>query len=113
VNSIPVLKEVVLSSEYGPFLPRVPKLAQNYPNPFNVQTVIPYSLSCETDVKLEVFNVLGQKVRTLFRGKQYSGGHEVVWDGRGDDGEALASGVYFYRLEAGGVVLARKALLLR
>ena len=113
VNSIPVLKEVVLSSEYGPFLPKVPKLAQNYPNPFNVRTVIPYFLSDEMEVKLEVFNVLGQKVRTLFVGKQYSGGHEVVWDGRGDDGEALANGVYFYRLETGGVVLTRKALLLR
>ncbi|RLC78282.1 MAG: hypothetical protein DRI61_10110 [Chloroflexi bacterium] len=113
VNSIPVLKEVVLSSEYGPFLPKVPKLAQNYPNPFNVRTVIPYSLSDETEVKLEVFDVLGQKVRTLFVGRQYSGGHEVVWDGRGDDGEALASGVYVYTLEAGGTLLTRKALLLR
>ncbi len=88
-------------------------LSQNYPNPFNPNTLIAYSLPDPARVRLTVYNLLGQKVRTLVRRHQAAGNHEVVWDGKNDSGVNLESGVFFYRLQIGGGSRTRRMILLR
>ncbi len=73
-------------------------LRQNYPNPFNPSTTIYFGLSQDINVKLEVYNILGQKVRTLKNGFMPGGRHKVLWDGRNDSGQKVSSGVYIYNL---------------
>ena len=99
-------------------LPQQMHLAQNYPNPFNPETVIRYQLSVVSDVKLEVYNLLGQKIATLIDARQGAGEYRVRWDGRDRHGSPVGSGVYFYRLSANGnnsaaTVQTRKMILLR
>ena len=83
-----------------PELPAVYALEQNYPNPFNPTTQIKYALPRTSSVTLRVYNVLGQEVATLLNGEQPAGYHSVAWDGRNNRGEAIGSGLYFYRIEA-------------
>ena len=94
-------------------LPRELSLAQNQPNPFNPSTTISFSLPARAVVSLEVFNVLGQKIRTLAEGGLEAGVHTVVFDGRDDRGQELASAMYFYRLKAGAEVRTRKMMLVK
>lgn len=88
-------------------------LAQNYPNPFNPSTTIRYSLKKRSDVALEIYNMLGQRVKTLAAGEQVTGTYSVLWDGTNNAGAPVASGVYIYRLRAGDFVASRKLMLLR
>lgn len=76
-------------------------------------TTIRYELARTSKVTLEIYNTLGQKVRTLVSGVQATGGYDVIWDGRSETGARIASGVYFYRLNADGVVRTRKMLLVK
>jgi hypothetical protein len=89
-------------------LPTGLALEQNYPNPFNPSTTIRYSLPRKSSVQLAIFNTLGQRVATLVRGEKEAGYHEVRFEASG-----LASGVYFYQLQAGEYVATKKLLLLR
>jgi hypothetical protein len=75
-------------------------LDQNYPNPFNPSTTISFDIPVSSSVTLRVLNVIGQEVRTLVQGTLSQGRHEVVWNGVDDAGRALASGIYFYDLNA-------------
>ncbi|MEW6049759.1 MAG: M6 family metalloprotease domain-containing protein [Candidatus Zixiibacteriota bacterium] len=88
-------------------------LSQNYPNPFNPSTQIEFSLSDSGPARLEIFNLLGQKVRTLVDGRELSGGSTVVWDGTTDAGTEVSSGVYMYRLTVGDRSMVRKMMLVR
>ena len=88
-------------------------LLQNYPNPFNPATIITYDLPANGPVRLDVFNIVGQKVSTLVNEVQYAGKWTVKWNGTDDLGTAVTSGVYFYRLATPDVVLSRKMLLLK
>jgi hypothetical protein len=82
-------------------LPNTYTLLQNYPNPFNPSTNITYSLPASAEVTLTIFNVVGQRVRTLVeKAGQLSGSYTVSWDGKNDSGQPVASGNYLYRLEA-------------
>lgn len=83
------------------------ELAQNYPNPFNPSTVIAYRLPAPSDVKLEIFDALGRKVTTLVDARQSAGAHRVVFNAVPFN---LSSGMYFYRLSAGGVSETRKMI---
>ncbi|MDX1430365.1 MAG: T9SS type A sorting domain-containing protein [Rhodothermales bacterium] len=83
-------------------------LGQNYPNPFNPSTTISFSLPTAEDVKLRVFNVLGAHVETLVAGPRTAGRYEVAWDA-----SRLASGIYFYRLEAGGYSASKSLVVLK
>lgn len=88
-------------------------LMQNYPNPFNPMCEIEYALSTDCQVTLSIYNILGQKVRVLVDEYQDGGFKSVKWDGKDDQGQEVASGVYFYRLQAKDFVQAKKMLLLR
>ncbi len=88
-------------------------LLANYPNPFNATTTIVYRLHIAAELELEIYNLRGQRVRLLKRGYQRAGGHQVEWDGRGDDGGEVAMGVYFYRLRAEGAQQVRKMVLVK
>ncbi|MDX9859029.1 MAG: FlgD immunoglobulin-like domain containing protein [candidate division Zixibacteria bacterium] len=94
-------------------LPSQFTLDQNYPNPFNPSTTISYALPSPALVSVDVFNVLGQKVRTLVDETQEAGRHEVVWDGTDAAGITVSSGVYFYRVTADDITRSRKMLLLK
>jgi hypothetical protein len=88
-------------------------LAQNYPNPFNPTTTISYSIAKRAQVRLVIFDVRGALVRTVVDGPQVANAYSVVWDGRDDRGNPAASGVYFYRLIAGGFRVSKKLVLIR
>jgi hypothetical protein len=87
-------------------------LGNNYPNPFNPATTIKYALPEAGFVKLEVYNVVGQVVRTLVAGQQNAGRYLVQWNASDDSGRSLSSGIYFYRLQAGSEFLEVKKMLL-
>lgn len=88
-------------------------LYQNYPNPFNPVTTISFYLPAPERVVLTIYNARGERVRKLFDGFQDFGRVELPWNGRNDAGDAVGSGVYFYRLRAGKTVLTRKLTLLK
>ncbi|MBN1999569.1 gliding motility-associated C-terminal domain-containing protein [candidate division KSB1 bacterium] len=81
-------------------VPRTLSLLQNYPNPFNPSTAIPFCLPEPAHVKIEIYNTLGQKIRTFSDQNHDPGTYRIVWDGKNDAGEKVAAGVYFYRLQA-------------
>ncbi len=88
-------------------------LQQNYPNPFNSGTVIRFALPSDEQVELTLYNLAGQQVATLVTGRRQAGSYAVSWDGQDESGRALATGLYFYRLQAGEKVETRKLMLLR
>ena len=93
--------------------PQVFTLRQNAPNPFNPSTVIGYDLHESAVVRLTVHDTMGRVVRVLEDCMQNAGHHDVTWDGANNNGQYVASGVYIYRLEAGGKNEARKMMLVR
>lgn len=97
------------ASEAGEIpLPKEFVLNQNYPNPFNPATTISYTLPEASQVLLEVYNILGQKIAILINERQTAGEHQAVFDG-----SAYASGIYFYRLSAGSFAQSKKMLLIK
>ena len=96
----------------GLALPERFELGANYPNPFNPSTFIPYQLPAAMQVRLEVFNLLGQRIATLVDGEQGAGFHTAVWDATDAAGQAVGAGVYLYRLSGGGAKITRSMLLI-
>lgn len=94
-------------------LPEGYSLSQNYPNPFNPTTQIDFTVPRTEHVTLEVYNINGQKVRTLLDEAVSAGGHTVTWDATSDSGEQVASGVYLYRLTTGKTSASRKMMLVK
>jgi hypothetical protein len=105
VKSLGSARIVVLPDQY--------ELSQNYPNPFNPTTTIKYALPEPADVNIQVYNIVGQVVRTLVDEGKMGGYYRVYWDGRDDNGYDLASGVYFYRIVAGEFHAVKKMLLVK
>ncbi len=103
-----VLITPTLLSHQEPQVPKSFLLHQNYPNPFNPSTTIAYGLPVASDVRLDVFDVLGRKIATLVNSKQPSGDYSVLFNA-----STLCSGVYFYRLQAGSFVQTKKMLLIK
>ncbi|MFH1009287.1 MAG: CotH kinase family protein [Candidatus Latescibacterota bacterium] len=105
----------IAANEAAQEIPTRFALSQNFPNPFNSSTAIRYSLASRTPLRttLKIHDLLGREVRTLVDRKQSAGVYEVVWDGRDAAGKEVSSGVYAYRMRAGGVGGMRKLLLLR
>ncbi|MBM3234835.1 T9SS type A sorting domain-containing protein [Candidatus Poribacteria bacterium] len=110
-------KEIVLNVLSRP-LPKSSALLQNYPNPFNPETWIPYQLKEASDVTIRIFDLRGQLVRTLDLGYKeadfyVSRSDAAYWDGRNNFGERVASGIYFYQLQAGSFSALKKMLILK
>ena len=93
--------------------PRVFALHQNSPNPFNPSTTIRFELPSAGDVRLEIYDVAGRRVATLLDGVLNVGRHAAIWHGKDENGLAVGSGLYFYRLSASGKTEIRKMLLLK
>jgi flagellar hook assembly protein FlgD len=128
VLTIPGLKNYTItaldlaSSDGGPvnvtrksvgLLPGSYRLEQNYPNPFNPSTRIEFSLPQSGNVTLTIYDALGRTVRQLVSGMTEAGQHAVVWNGSNEQGQAVSSGVYFYRLETTNGSYSRKMVLVK
>ena len=117
ISSELILKEASGSSplkrDFQESRPQNFLLSQNYPNPFNPETEIKYALPQDCDVKLIIYNILGEKVKVLLNEHQIAGFKTVHWDGKDEKGNKVASGVYFYRLEADKFSEGRKMLLVK
>ncbi|UCF04092.1 MAG: T9SS type A sorting domain-containing protein [bacterium] len=97
-------------------MPEVPEaffLAQNFPNPFNPQTVIRFGLAEPGHVSLRVYDIAGRLVRVLVDEDREAGAHDEIWNGFGSNGRAVASGIYFYKLEAGTFIRTKKMVLMK
>ncbi|PWB74269.1 hypothetical protein C3F09_04115 [candidate division GN15 bacterium] len=100
-------------SSESALIPAVFELAQNFPNPFNPSTAINFTLPSAMPVSLEIYNVLGQRVKTLVDATMAAGSHVAQWDGTDQYGGAVSTGVYFYRLVAGDQTATKKMMLLK
>lgn len=113
---LPAYNFIQTDVEEQPVIATIPEdfqLHQNYPNPFNPSTVITFSVPQATDLQLNVYNVLGQSVKTLFDGHKEAGVYTIQWNGLDRRGAQVTAGNYILRLEAGSQVLTRKMLLLK
>ena len=88
-------------------------LGQNYPNPFNSSTTIEYSLEGDGKVQIAVYNILGQKIKTLLDGHEYKGDHRITWDGSDNNSNPVPSGVYFYKIKSEQKTETRKMVLVK
>ncbi|HPG39199.1 MAG TPA: FISUMP domain-containing protein [bacterium] len=109
-------KYTIIITETGidtePALPQAFRLLQNYPNPFNPSTVISYEIPYPAHVRIEIYNVLGQRIKTLFDAMQTDLHGRVLWDATNEQGKGVAAGVYIYSLIADNVRINHKMLLL-
>jgi hypothetical protein len=99
-------------------VPKQSALLQNYPNPFNPETWVPYSMSKAGDVTIRIYNVTGQLVRTLELGHREAGSYTVkeraaYWNGRNEFNERVASGIYFYHLQAGSFHATKRMVIVK
>jgi hypothetical protein len=88
-------------------------LSQNYPNPFNPTTNIQFNIAKSENVKLVVFNILGQKIATLVNGEMKAGTYTATWNGKDEFGNSVASGIYFYRFESQSFNSTKKMILMK
>lgn len=89
------------------------KLYANFPNPFNPTTTISFSLKEAGDVKLEIFNIRGQKVKTLINSSLPAENHQIVWNGKDDSGKSVSTGIYFYKMKTANYIASRKMILMK
>lgn len=88
------------------------QLAQNYPNPFNPLTAIQFQVPKTNQVSIKIFNLLGKQIKTLADDQYNAGAYKVLWDSKDNNGQRVASGVYFYQMSAGNFQMTRKMILL-
>jgi hypothetical protein len=94
-------------------LPLKFELYQNYPNPFNPNTTIKFAVPYTYNITLEIYDMLGRKVKTLVNGLYEPGEYRVVWDGTNETGNLVSSGIYFYQLKAGNILISKKMMLVK
>ena len=100
--------------ETSKLIPQGYELAQNYPNPFNPSTTISYMIPAGAYVRLEIFSLIGERVRVLDEGYRAAATYSVIWDGKDENAQTVSSGVYFCRLVAGGnAIRTRKFILVK
>jgi hypothetical protein len=116
-SNIAVRPEVKTAAAPASEYPVTYRLEQNYPNPFNGSTIIRYDIpdvkEKETKTAIQVFNILGQKVKTLISAPHDPGPHQVMWDGTNDNNERVATGVYFYRLITKNFLTTKKMIYVK
>jgi len=105
--------EISFEQSSGAVMPEVFKLSANYPNPFNPMTKISFSLPEAQDVTLTIYSVDGRKVATLVNESRAAGNHDVMWMGRDDNDQMVATGTYFYQINAGPYSQVRKMTLMK
>ncbi|HOE55033.1 MAG TPA: C25 family cysteine peptidase [Candidatus Cloacimonas acidaminovorans] len=111
VNTIPLYGTGQPVANDDPVAVLVTSLKGCYPNPFNPTTTISFSIKEKTPVELIIYNILGQKVRTLVNQPLEPGEHSIVWNGTDNKGRSVASGIYFYRMKAGNYSETKKMVL--
>ncbi len=94
-------------------VPSITQLHSNYPNPFNPSTSISFSIPEEAKVSLKIFNIKGQRVKTLYTGFAEAGKHTMTWNGEDENNKPVASGIYFYKLKSSEFEKVKKMLLLK
>ena len=94
-------------------LPKTFALHDNYPNPFNPNTTIRFDLPSEADVSILVFNVLGQKIKTIEKSQMNPGYHSIIWNATNAQGSQVSAGMYFYQLRTNDFVKTKKMILLK
>lgn len=102
-----------VEENYSDIIPNEYVLEQNYPNPFNPTTTIRFAIPSESNVRLKVYDILGNEVATLVNDVKQAGSYTLTWDGENNTGNKISSGVYFYRLETGNFVDVKKMLFLK
>ncbi len=116
-SNLAVRPEVTTVAAAAAAYPVTFRLEQNYPNPFNGSTIIRYDIpdikEKETKTAIQVFNILGQKVKTLVNAPHDPGPHQIVWNGTNDNGERVATGVYFYRLITKNFLTTKKMIYVK
>ncbi|MDP8210654.1 MAG: C25 family cysteine peptidase [Candidatus Stygibacter australis] len=110
---LPVTLEVVFTDEDQDVIPEVTKLLGCHPNPFNPETTISFQISDPAQVKLQIYNVRGQLVKTLVNDLQQPGHYDVIWNGLDSNNQSVSSGVYFYKMQADNIQQTNKMLLLK
>jgi hypothetical protein len=105
--------EYITSSDDVTVTPKAELLAQNYPNPFNPTTTIAYNMVEEGNVSIEVFNIKGQKVKTLLNEHMTVGDYTLVWEGTNDNNQKVSSGIYFYKMKSGNYSSTKKMILMK
>jgi len=106
--SLVLLRQTITGIEPRGGLPITLSLLPNYPNPFNAGTTISYSLPENSVVTLDIYDILGRKIQTLFEGNQPAGNHSLIWNA-----DNFSSGVYFYKLTSGEMQLSNKMILIK
>ena len=112
-DSTDIIDHVVVGIEDENTIPRGFELDQNFPNPFNPSTKIRYSIQQSGNYQLAIYNILGQRVQTLFNGFQTANRYEITWNGLNEAGNPVGSGIYFYKLTGKNASIIRKMVLLR
>jgi hypothetical protein len=102
INESDIINPILTTALYG-----------NYPNPFNPETVIYFALSTDSSVNLDIYNIRGQRIRSLVSGYLRAGEHQVVWNGLDDAGHTMSSGIYLYVLRVDDYMAVRRMLLLK
>jgi hypothetical protein len=113
IEAIPTSVEKDSPVLAGEFIPTDYALLQNFPNPFNPTTTIEYRLPVSSNVRLEVFNIIGQRIATLVDEFQTAGAWKIRWNGLDASGNSAATGLYLYRLTTGSTVLSKKMILMK
>jgi len=107
-----VIEHVQVGNDNG-LVPAITTLENNYPNPFNPSTKIEFGLNAASHVLLEIYNIKGEKVKTLINEDMAASYHTAVWNGKDDGGKAVSSGVYFYKMRTDNYQATRKMVLMK
>jgi uncharacterized repeat protein (TIGR01451 family) len=113
VSYINMTATVLPTSNPEEVTPLVTALKGNYPNPFNPTTTVYFSLKQDSQVRVDIYNILGQKVKTLVSERLKAGNHGYRWNGKDDSGRSVSSGIYFYRMNAGSYSSTAKMVLMK